>query len=476
MRSFIMYDKPEIIFNSDKVDIKKIMEQIHENMKSRGYDIEEMKKLSRPLQIKSAKQAHDASAPIFGAVAGVSATSNVQYWWPIPPQGGIKGKLRVFLNKVMRKLTYFYVKHVFDQQNIFNANVSNSLSVLANAYSELKSENTELLMRMSAVSNENAQLKNLVQKMNLEMKQIIEGYKQELEIGINETLAGYEKKFADLDIAYAQRQNRLDSLNTAVAARLHRVEEMLLSKNTPQSGEALMETSAELSAVGEAFDTNGKHDFDYFLFESKFRGSKEEIKKRQAHYIEYFRGRQNVLDIGCGRGEFLELLAENGIKGRGVDILPENIRCCEEAGVDAVLGDGIKYLRSCEDNSLGGIFCAQVIEHISTEQLVELVRLAYKKLEKGACLVLETLNPKCLMIYAECFYLDPSHTKPVHPEAVKFIAECENFVENELIYMTPSDEKVRIPLIPQHEEFDNAINTLNNLIYGNREYALVARK
>ncbi|HOV42002.1 MAG TPA: hypothetical protein PLM59_09435, partial [Oscillospiraceae bacterium] len=69
-----------------------------------------------------------------------------------------------------------------------------------------------------------------------------------------------------------------------------------------------------------------------------------------------------------------------------------------------------------------------------------------------------------------------SHTKPVHPEAVKFIAECENFVENELIYMTPSDEKVRIPLIPQHEEFDNAINTLNNLIYGNREYALVARK
>ncbi|MEG0615696.1 MAG: SAM-dependent methyltransferase, partial [Oscillospiraceae bacterium] len=126
--------------------------------------------------------------------------------------------------------------------------------------------------------------------------------------------------------------------------------------------------------------------------------------------------------------------------------------------------------------SLGGIFCAQVIEHLTTNQLIELLKLAHKKLQDGGKILLETLNPQCLMIYAECFYLDPSHTKPVHPLAVQFIAECQGFSSNEILYMTPSDQRLIIPNIPEKPEFDEPVNTINNLIFGNREYALIATK
>ena len=80
------------------------------------------------------------------------------------------------------------------------------------------------------------------------------------------------------------------------------------------------------------------------------------------------------------------------------------------------------------------------------------------------------------MIYAESFYMDPSHCKPVHPETLKFICECEGFSGNELVYLTPSDSSVQLPLLSGHSEADNAIRTINSLLFGNREYAVIARK
>ena len=454
-----MSTKPQIIFDVKDVNISDIMAQIHADMESRGYDIEEMKNLSRGLNIKTS--APTAGCENLNRFAGaVNSSNNVQYWWVIPSQGGFKGKIRVFFNKLMRKLTFFYMKHVFDQQNIFNVNVTNSINVLSDACNKITLENNDLLMRITALNNENAALNETVQKLNA---------------NIENTMSKYIAQISAIENMYASRQNQLDSVNTAMAARLHRIEK----NDFPVADDTSMEASKELTvAKPSAFlaDNYEKHDFDYYLFESKYRGASEEIKKRQEHYLQYFVGQENVLDLGCGRGEFLELLSENEISANGIDMLPENIRCCKEKNINAVLGDGIEYLRNCKDNSLGGIFCAQVIEHLSTEQLIELVRLAHKKLKRGANLILETLNPQCLMIYSESFYMDPSHTKPVHPYSVKFIAECEGFIENEIIYMTPSDESFRLPLDTNNEKADTSINTINHLLFGNREYALVAKK
>lgn len=455
-----MSSKPEIIFDVNDVNISAILEQIHDNMKTRGYDIEEMKKLSKGIEIKAPSASVCGCDYLNASTAAVNACYNVQYWWVIPNQGGLKGKLRVLTNKIMRKLTFFYMKHVFDQQNVFNANVTNAINQLTSTCNNLTVENNDLLMRLTAMNNQNASLIASLQKQTAI---------------VDNTMSRYVSQISEIENMYAQRQSTLESINISIAARLHRIENKLTNPSADTSMEASSELTIPVTLAEFDDNTDIKHEFDYFLFESKHRGSSEEIKKRQECYLQYFEGQENVLDLGCGRGEFLEILSENNISAKGVDILAENVRCCQEKGMAAAFGDGIEFLHNCEDNSLGGIFSAQVIEHISTEKLVELIHLAHKKLKPGANLILETLNPQCLMIYAQCFYLDPSHTKPVHPESVKFIAECEGFVDNQLIYMSPSPD-IDLPIPEEHPESANSIKTINYLLFGNREYALVAKK
>lgn len=353
----------EIIFDADNIDIENIMSQIHERVKSRGYDEAEIATLSKELVIPT--ESGPSDAPLGEYVHNAVASAEVKYWWVMPGKS-----VKTFIKKVVRKLNYFYLKHTFDQQNIFNRNTASAISALAREVENLRRENEALKYELATVKG--------------------------------------------------------DSL-----------------------------------------------DFDYTKFEDKFRGTTEEIISRQKKYLPYFEGKSDVLDIGCGRGEFLKLLSDNGISATGVDLSPENIAMCK--GLDARLCNGLDYLESLPDNSLGGIFCAQVIEHLSTDEVIRLFRLAQKKLRDGAVIITETLNPQCLMIYAESMYLDPSHTKPVHPLTVEFIAEQEGFSDTEILYMTPTDETCRLPLT-EDEKYNKSAETLNNLIFGNREYALVCRK
>jgi 2-polyprenyl-3-methyl-5-hydroxy-6-metoxy-1,4-benzoquinol methylase len=223
--------------------------------------------------------------------------------------------------------------------------------------------------------------------------------------------------------------------------------------------------------------------FDYFGFEEKFRGSEEDIKARQGAYLEYFQGQNDILDIGCGRGEFLELLREAGTKVKGVDLDLDMVLYCREKGLDVVQEDGFTYLDSLPDEALGGIFAAQVIEHLESNQIIELVKLCRRKLRPGGILILETLNPKCLMIFAESFYMDFSHIKPIHPEAMKFLFESTGFFNVELRFSAPVEPSKRILPLPNPEVvgttlegFNRSLEQLNELLYGFQDYAVIGRK
>jgi 2-polyprenyl-3-methyl-5-hydroxy-6-metoxy-1,4-benzoquinol methylase len=223
--------------------------------------------------------------------------------------------------------------------------------------------------------------------------------------------------------------------------------------------------------------------FDYFGFEEKFRGSAEDIKARQRAYVEYFQGQNDILDIGCGRGEFLELLREAGIKVKGVDLDLDMVLYCREKGLNVIQEDGFAYLDSLPDEALGGVFAAQVIEHLESKQIIELVKLCQRKLRPGGILILETLNPKCLMIFAESFYMDFSHIKPIHPEAMKFLLESTGFLNIELKFSAPVEPSKRLLAFPDLEAFGTTLKTfnhsleqLNELLYGFQDYAVIGRK
>jgi SAM-dependent methyltransferase len=172
---------------------------------------------------------------------------------------------------------------------------------------------------------------------------------------------------------------------------------------------------------------------NYFLFEEKFRGTSEEIKQRQSIYVEYFKNCQNVLDIGCGRGEFLSLLKENAIGAKGIDINEDMLFLCKKNGLDIQKAEAISYLQSLEDKSLDGVFSAQVVEHLHPEELINIVKLCYDKMKYGTFFIVETvniLNPGALAN----FFVDPTHKWPVHPEFIEFIIKDTGFRESKIVY------------------------------------------
>ncbi|HYY17028.1 MAG TPA: methionine biosynthesis protein MetW, partial [Gammaproteobacteria bacterium] len=197
----------------------------------------------------------------------------------------------------------------------------------------------------------------------------------------------------------------------------------------------------------KALVRNSEPDFDYFGFEDRFRGSEEDIKERQRVYVEYFKGLDQVLDIGCGRGEFLELLREAGIKAKGVDLDLDMVLYCQEKGLDVVREEACMYLDSLPDESLGGVFAAQVIEHLEPSQINDLVKLCQRKLRAGGPLIFETPNPTCLTVFARSFYMDFSHIKPIHPEAMKFLFESAGFQEILVKFSSPVEAYMRMPYL-----------------------------
>lgn len=166
---------------------------------------------------------------------------------------------------------------------------------------------------------------------------------------------------------------------------------------------------------------------DWLAFAERFRGSREYVQERQRVYVPRFAGRSAVLDLGCGRGEFLELLKEAGVPARGVDACAELVALCRERGLEAEQAEIFAYLNGLADASLDGIFCAHVVEHLPAQRVPELVCLAAVKLQRGGLMVVETPNPESPEIFATHFYLDPTHQRPVPPALLVFYLEEAGF-------------------------------------------------
>jgi SAM-dependent methyltransferase len=180
-------------------------------------------------------------------------------------------------------------------------------------------------------------------------------------------------------------------------------------------------------------------DFDYQGFEQKFRGPSKLIRDKLAYYIPLFDGCDSILDIGCGRGEFLEALRDAGRHGIGVESNPGQAAECRKKDLPVVEADLFDHLESVPDDSVGGIFCAQVIEHLGMARIDRFLKLARRKLQPGGVLIAETVNPHCLAAF-QFFYLDPTHIAPLYPEVVQFVAESAGFAEVQVCFPTDSPD------------------------------------
>jgi SAM-dependent methyltransferase len=171
----------------------------------------------------------------------------------------------------------------------------------------------------------------------------------------------------------------------------------------------------------------------YLGFEDWFRGAEREIAERLRAYVPLLRGRSDVLDLGCGRGEFLEVMREAGIGARGVDIDPAMVQRARQHGFDVEQGDAVTYLTALEDQAVGAIFAAQLIEHLAYDDLLRLFRVARDKLVPGGLLIMETINPHVPQALKH-FWIDPTHHHPLFPEVVLGLCRLTGFAEGYVWY------------------------------------------
>jgi SAM-dependent methyltransferase len=228
--------------------------------------------------------------------------------------------------------------------------------------------------------------------------------------------------------------------------------------------------------------------YKYVAFENKFRGSESDIRARLLQYVDLFAGAEDVLDLGCGRGEFLALLGERGIRAHGLDINHEMVEACRAGGLDAREGDALAHLDSLPDASLGGLIAVQVVEHFQPAYLVRLLDTAYHKLKPGSKIVIETLNPSCWFAFFEAYIRDITHAWPLHPETLKFLVVSSGFQRVDLRWLSPypSDAKLQHVQLPPDartaglaglaQAFNENVDRANAVMFSYLDYAVVAER
>ena len=328
---------------------------------------------------------------------------------------------KVFIKRALRKLTFWFINPIVCSQKCL---IDKTRQFFSNV-------NTLLCMFKDNIFKHNEQINELTLKVN-ELKEQLNAQKEQV----------------------AQLSGEME------AARSHI--------------QYIKENGSTIDQI--IYDHNEDGLVDYFDFENKFRGSEQEIKSRVERYPQYFPKDGLVMDIGCGRGEMLEVLSAAGYNCMGIDVYTPFVEYCQNKGLNVEKIDGISKLRSLEDNTLAGITCIQVIEHLTNRYLIDMINLCHAKLRKDGVIIFETQNVKTLYTLARHFYVDLDHKKPVHPTALEYILKSKGFEIVAVDY--PDYSLIKSGFVPhvESEHMNQQIDIANDLLYGPTDYAMIARK
>jgi len=213
-------------------------------------------------------------------------------------------------------------------------------------------------------------------------------------------------------------------------------------------------------------------DFFYRDFEETYRGSRELIKRRLKAYLPFIQPlfEQNpaapALDLGCGRGEWLEVLAIAGFAPTGIDLDEGMLSACHDLGLSACKGEAVAHLSTLPDNSQAIISAFHVVEHISFEQLRSLVSEALRVLKPGGLLIMETPNPENIIVATRNFYLDPTHQRPIPIELLYFLPKYYGFKRIKTMRLQESEELAHCETLTLQDVFQGV----------SPDYAIIAQK
>jgi SAM-dependent methyltransferase len=464
---------PPLPISEDELKVKGSLEEA--TRASQGWD-QIRRRFSHPLPIG------EDELELKGSLEEATRASqgwDVQVRRPILSVRPIISALLIRIRKILQTEIRWTLDPILEKQIAFNSHFSEHvlkvLSGLVAVTNELRSSLADLQTSASVLAGSHLDFSEHVLKVLSGLVAVTNELRSSLaDLQISASvLAG-----SHLDLADGQEEmssaldDNLFEMNSTVSDVNHRLDS------------AVSDTNHKLTELKRDLD---RHDFvglkiDYAKFQDEYRGSREEIMRRQAAYVHYFKGCKSVLDFGCGRGEFLELLKRNGIAGYGIEIDDRMVEFCRSEGLDVRKVDVLSHLRSLADECLDGVFSAQVVEHMLPADLLDLVALSYRKLRPGGFFVAETVNPGSLYTFSHAFYVDLTHVKPIHPEALLFLLRMNGFRDVKAQFSSRPAVEERLQRIPVDSKMkhlrrlNDNLRKLNDTIFGPQDYAAMGKK
>jgi O-antigen chain-terminating methyltransferase len=374
--------------------------------------------------------------------------------FPIRSHRGLTGRLIVAVKKLLRPLARLALSDLYERERVYQIGLIDALARERAVVEELR--NLYNFLRVRAVPDLVGRMDAMFGLLDRRLD-AMEAAQQDAQHEAAERGRWLERRLAEGVVADPTDTPRPATVPRPAGAR-------------PQVGAS----------------TPGLSEQAYLAFEQCHRGSEQAIRERQQAYVELFRGSGEVVDLGAGRGEFLELLRAAEVAAYGVDSNSQMVDRARAKGLDMRQADAVEHLASLEDGSLGGVFCAQTAEHWDRSRLTAAVQLAHAKLRKGGVLVMETQNPTSLVVGGSEFWRDVTHVAPLHPDALRFLAEAVGFGSVEVRFLAAFEASERLGLMALDgltgdglrlaEAFNAAALRLNSLLFGHRDFALVARR
>ncbi len=432
-----------------EVDVERIMETIRENVKKKKelgiYTDKEIGEISRkPLSVPTYLEMKDN---LFSSqLQRLRKEENSKQGKPIASHRPFIGVFIVLAKRMFRAFAQPFINEILNRQEDFNAHLVDTLFHFSSTMKEIieRQERQESMLR---------DLDGKLDASNEENKRTLTKYNEETSQQISQVRK-------HLTLNHEKLDRFLEGLSSF-------------------SGEFKEESVQEIRAFRDS-----QLDHIYSSFEDTFRGTPAKIMEQQRHYLPFFQGLTNILDVGCGRGEFLNLLKEAGVQGKGIDINEAMVASCREKGLDVEQKEAFAYLRDIGDESLGGIFLSHFIEHITSDAAVEFVYLAFRKIQKGGVFIAETPNPLSLVTSASHFYRDLTHVKPVHPDGLQHLLMTVGFADVQVKFLSPVEEGQLLKLLQhnhgkidsQMEVLNDNFQRLNDLLFGYQDVAIIAKK
>jgi SAM-dependent methyltransferase len=407
------------------------------------------------------------------------------------------GQFVVMAKQVLRKL----LTPILERQSAYNMANTRIISSLYKQVNGLLQQQTSMQAQQQTVAEQVGEFYGAVREMVVEQ---IEGLGrqqaaafQKLREGVTEQIGGLgqqqtealqslrKRLFSDLEkgandirtdmaskeVRMVELEKACLQLKTALNLQERRLG-ILLEEARKRLPEPFDPQQLQLIAAEE------RHALDalYVSFEDQFRGSTEEIKSRLRVYLPILQraklgtDEMPILDLGCGRGEWLTLLGEQRMRAQGVDLNRVLVEECRRQGLEVSEGDAIAYLRSLPTNSWGAVTAMHLIEHLPFDGFIKLLDEVVRVLKPGGVAIFETPNPENVLVGSYRFYLDPTHRNPLPSPVVKFMVEARGLCRVEVMSLHPSEE-------PRVEEAGLEVaKRFNDYFYGPQDYAITGWK